>query len=362
MKKNITKYLSKTAQNINPYQWEEGVMQKSLRFDTNTLPSPPPSLKFFLKKMADNCSINEYTDPSYAKLKRLIADYESVEQDMITVTNSGDEAIDILAKTFLNPGDYFVVTPPTYGMFTIQCEINNGKSLEIPLVGKMFKLDAEKIIQASRDPKVKIIFLVNPNNPTATVIPGKTIEKIVKNSYAIVAVDEVYREFYGKSSLWLLKECRNLVILRSFSKFAAMAGARVGYLIANKLLSQKFDSIRFPMGVSLLSYKLAEIVLEKDQKWIKKQIEMIKNERKRLSCELSKFGFYVFPSQANFLLVKIGNKAGEYCRKLKEKGAVIRDRSKKKYLQGCVRITVRSPKENNQLLNKFKEVLYEARD
>lgn len=148
-----------------------------------------------------------------------------------------------------------------------------------------------------------------------------------------------------------------LVILRSFSKFAGLAGERIGYLIASKQLSEKFDSIRFPMGVSFLSYKLAEFVLEKDQGFIKEQVEMIKKERNKLRKELIKLGLIVYPSFANFLLIKIGDRAKEICKKLKDKGIIIRDRSSKKYLEGCVRITVRSRQENDQLLRALKEVI-----
>lgn len=355
--KNINSFLSKVAKNISPYKWEEDILENALRFDTNTLPIPPRSLGVFLRSLESACPINEYADPSYARLKKLIASYEGVDKDMVTVTNSGDEAIDILAKAFLDPGDYFIVTPPTYEMFTIQCEINNGRSLKIPLLKDTFAVDVKRIIADSRGRKVKLIFLCNPNNPTGIVVPREYIEKILRNSKCIVVVDEAYREFYGKSVVPFLKKYENLVILRSFSKFAAIAGARVGYLITNRFLSQKFDGIRFPMGVSYFSYKLAEVVLEKDKDWIKQQIEMIKKERSRLTKELSKFGFYIFPSKANFLLVKVGEKATELCQKLKKRGIIIRDRSKKKYLEGCVRITVRSSKENNRLIRTLKEIL-----
>ncbi len=355
--KNNNQYLSEVAEKIIPYQWEETGLEKTWRFDANTPPFPPKSLPFFLKTMALNCPINEYADPSYTKLKKLIAGYEKAKPSMITVTNSGDEAIDILAKTFLNPGDFFITSPPTYEMFSIQCEINRGINLEVPLLLPDFSIDAEKIIDLANKNRVKIIFLCNPNNPTGTVIPPKVIGEIVKRSKSIVVVDEAYREFYGQSTTFFLQKYDNLVILRSFSKFAAIAGARVGYLISNRFLSQKFDGIRFPMGVSYFSYKLAETVLEKDGNWIKKQIKMIIKERERLTKELTDLGLYVYPSRTNFLLVKVGSGATLLCQKLKKKGFIIRDRSNKKYLDGCVRITVRSSEENRLLLKTIKEVI-----
>lgn len=355
---NIKKILSQAALDVSPYLWEEGISEGVLRFDTNTMPYPPKCFQKFLKSMK-NCPINEYQDPNYTRLKELIAGYEGVEKDMISVTNSGDEAIDILAKTFLNPNEYFITTPPTYEMFEIQCRINKGRNLPIPLVGEGFEVDGEKIIKESKKPKVKIIFLVNPNNPTGSIIPQKSIEKILKNTSAIVVVDEVYREFYGKTVVPLLEKYENLVILRSFSKFAAIAGARVGYLLAKSELVNKFESIRFPMGVCFMSYKLAETVLSEDKKWMDDQIGKIKKERIRLTVELGNLGFRVYPSYANFLLVKIGESASDVCRKLKEKGIVVRDRSKQDYLAGCVRITVRTSQENNLLIRSIKEIIYE---
>lgn len=345
------------AQKIIPYEWETSVVTNSLRFDTNTLPFPPPSVGRFISDMKTSCPINEYSDPTYRGLKQLLSKYENVSSDMITITNSGDEAIDILAKTFLNPGDYFVTTPPTYEMFAIQCEINRGKNREIPLSKKSFQINEKAIIRLANLPKTKLIFLVNPNNPTGSTIELSTIESIARQSDCIVVVDQAYGEFYGRTAVRLLKTYENLVILKSFSKFAGLAGARIGYLLANKSLSQKFDAIRFPMGVSYLSYKLAEAVLANDRDWIKEQITKIRDERKNLSDSLTSLGFLVYPSSANFLLVNMGPKAKKIYRTLKEKGIMLRDRSSKPYLANCVRITVRSKKENKQLIKTLRKII-----
>ena len=230
------KILSKMAQKITPYQWAKNVGPEVLRFDTNTLPSSPPCVNKFLKTLINNCPINEYGDPSYTKLKNLISKYESTPEEMITVTNSGDEALDIICKAFLNDGDYFLTQPPTYEIFKSQCEINRGKVIEVPLLEKTFKPDVKNVIKVLKSTPIKITFVCNPNNPTGTITDLKEIELILKNTSGIVVVDEAYREFYGVTSIPLLAKYNNLVILRSFSKFGAMAGARVGYLIANEKL------------------------------------------------------------------------------------------------------------------------------
>ena len=170
-------------------------------------------------------------------------------------------------------------------------------------------------------------------------------------------MDQAYGEFYGKTAIPLVKKYKNLVILKSLSKFAGLAGARIGYLIANESFSRIFDAIRFPMGVSYLSYKLAETVLTNDQQWMNKQVEMIKNERVRLSQALRALGFFVYPSEANFLLVTMGKNAKTICQKLKSNGMLVRDKSSKPFLSGCVRVTVRSPRENDQLIDTLRKIL-----
>lgn len=345
------------AKIITPYQWAAGVPANVLRFDTNTLPIPPPAVKSLLRELNKSCPINEYNDPSYNKLKKLIADYENTSSEMITVTNSGDEALDVLAKTFLNPNDLFVIQPPTYEMFKLQCEINKGKALEIPLLTDNYTVDIKKLLLVIKNNLVKITFICNPNNPTGTTTSLEIIEKIAKNTNGIVLVDEAYREFYGKTSVQLITKYSNIVVLRSFSKFGAMAGARVGYLIANKKISQTFDAIRFPLGVSMFSAKLAELLLKEDLGWINKQIKLIKQERIRLTQKITKFGFKVYPSQSNFLLVNFGPQASIICEKLKQKNILVRDRSRKKYLEGCVRITICNTEQNKILINSLKAIL-----
>ena len=350
------KYLSEMAKKLTPYEWESNVPEDILRFDTNTLPAPPPCLESFINDLKIKCPINEYGDPSYTKLKGLITGYECFEKEMITVTNSGDEALDIVTKAVLNPRDFFIIQPPTYEMFRIQSEINRGVAIQVPLT-QTFAIDLNRLLKTIKEKQPKIVFICNPNNPTGTVTSTEYIEKILKNSTGVVLVDEVYREFYGKTSVLLLKKYDNLVILRSFSKFGGMAGARIGYLMASSKLSQVFDAIRLPMGVSWFSYKFAELLLEKNTAWIKSQSQMIMRERSRLTKELTELGLNVVPSQANFLLVKVGDKAKELYEKLKDNNILVRDRSNKPYLEGCLRVTVRNREQNNQLIKSLRNII-----
>ncbi|MDO8611180.1 MAG: histidinol-phosphate transaminase, partial [bacterium] len=207
-----------------------------------------------------------------------------------------------------------------------------------------------------KEKPIKITIICNPNNPPGTVYSQELIVKIVKATSGIVLVDEAYREFYGKTAVPLINKFQNIVVLRSFSKFGGMAGARIGYLIASKDLSQIFDAIRFPLGVSMFSAQLAEILLKEDQSWIKKQITLVQKERERFIKELSSLGIYCFPSQSNFILARIGSNANNVCEELKKRNILVRNRSNKKYLEGCIRITIRNPEQNNILINNLKQI------
>lgn len=357
MKQNAKTYVSTIVENLLPYTWEEVPVGKTYRFDMNTLPFIPPSFALFLKKMKQNSCINEYEDPKSSALKKIIAQYEKIDPCMITVTNSADEGIDVLAKTFLNPGDICITTPPTYEMFRIQCTLNRGIVCEIPLSVKTFAVDEDRLISTSKINNVKIMFLVNPNNPTGTIIPPKNLETIIQKANCIVVVDEVYREFYGKSVVPLIATYQNLVVLRSFSKFAGIAGARVGYLVASEKLSSIFEQVKLPMGVSSMSAKLAETVLIRDQHWITKQVKSIVIEREKMTQTIRDLGVTVIPSCANFILMQCGKRASILCEKLRCNGILVRDLSQKKYLEGYVRLTIRSPKENRLLIQALKEIL-----
>lgn len=349
--------LSEVGKNTKPYVWTKGATESMLRFDTNTLPFAPPCLNMFLDSQKEKCLINEYADPSLAKLKKLIARYEKVDSDCITVTNSGDEALDIVAKAFLDPGDRFIIQPPTYDMFAIQLLINRGQLVEVPLKSNTFQIDKDVLIRKAIEQKAKIVIICNPNNPTGSVTSNKVIEYVLKNTNCIVVVDETYREFCKLSAVSLLITYPRLVILRSMSKFAGLAGARVGYLLANRQNTLVFDALRLPMGVSYFSSKLAEYVLTYDRNWLKTQAKAIISERIRLSTQLTKLGLYVYPSRANFILVRIGPKASQICKTLRERNILLRDRSDKPYLEGCVRITIRCREDNDYLVATLSQIL-----
>ncbi|MGD9129001.1 MAG: aminotransferase class I/II-fold pyridoxal phosphate-dependent enzyme [Candidatus Woesebacteria bacterium] len=360
--KNINFLLRDQLKNFKPYVWEleeekygqKYQLKKIVRFDTATPAQIPNIWPDFIQIIDQERAVNDYKDPGYFRLKKAVTQYEQLPKNMVTLTNSGDEAIDVICKTFLNQNDNVIICPPTYGMYKVQTAINGGEVLEVPLK-KNWQLDTQKIINTAKKHKTKIIFLCSPNNPTGTSLDKLDIEYLAQKTNSIILIDEAYREFCEDNFNDLALKYNNVVILRSFSKFACIAGARVGYLIANKQLTKIFDSIRFPMGVSYFSQEIALSVLTtKGLKFIEKFTNKIKQERSRVTKKYLENNFNVIPSEANFFCLYLPGKTAELVEQLKREGLFIKNVSGKKNLNSAVRIGIRAEKDNDLLFEKIK--------
>lgn len=355
-------YLKKSVQNLSPYAWEPTTaelakkyklpIKKIIRLDYNTPGQPPACYHDFIKIIDKNREVNEYQDYSYNDLKKLIAKYERVKKEQVVCGNSGDEMIDIIGKACLNQNDKFIISSPTYSVYKIQSEINGGTAIDVPLTS-FFDLDDTEIINQAKNKKAKLIFICNPNNPTGTVADPKKILNIIKKVKCFVVVDEAYGEFYGRSFKKYIRQYNNLIILKSFSKFARIASARVGYVLTNPQLAPKLDALRFPMGIPYFSMELAKLVLQKDLISIKKNISATISERKRIISVLKKKNIITTNSQANFLLIILPVKSKTVIEKLNNQGLIVRDRNSQ--VPNSIRVTVRDRKTNDLFLkNLFK--------
>ncbi|MFH0819305.1 MAG: aminotransferase class I/II-fold pyridoxal phosphate-dependent enzyme [Patescibacteria group bacterium] len=361
----LNKYLKKSIQNLIPYTWEDTTEQiakknnlkpaQIIRLDYNTPASPPDCYDDFIKVISKKRDVNEYLDFDYEKLKILIAKYENCKTNQVVCGNSGDEMIDIIAKCCLNYNDRFIISSPTYSVYKIQSELVSGKVQDIPL-DKNWQIDDKKIIAKSKNKNVKLIFICNPNNPTGTISEPKKIENIIKKANALVVVDEAYGEFYGKSFKKLINKYNNLIILKSFSKFARIASARVGYVLTNQELATKLDGIRFPMGIPYFSMELAKMVLKKDLENIYKTIKQTISERERIKNILLNNNIKFADSQANFLLIQLDKNSKPVIKKLAKKGIIVRDRNSQ--IKNSIRVTVRDKKTNNLFLNELIKNLW----
>lgn len=300
--------------------------------------------------------LNRYPDPLQLKLKNKLSKIKRVKLDQIFIGNGSDEAIDILYRAFCEPGkEEVIICPPTYGMYEVSANINNIKVVKAPLTKELFQLDLKNILKAITK-NTRLIFICCPNNPTGNGVKWKDIKELLENFKGIVVVDEAYIDFASYNSLIPeLKNYSNLVILQTLSKAWGLAGIRIGLAFASKEIISVFNKIKPPYNINTVSQELAFKALE-NSKEIKNKIKLLVSEREKLSSQLLKFDFIVkvYPSEANFLLVKTTNALKLYTFLIKNK-IVVRNRSNVSLCEECLRITIGTKKENQELLNALKK-------
>jgi histidinol-phosphate aminotransferase len=299
-------------------------------------------------------SYNRYPDPLQLKVKKRLSEIKGVPVKNIFLGNGSDEAIDILFRAFCNPGvDNVITLPPTYGMYEVSANINDVEVRKIPLKSD-YQLNMEAIAEAIDD-HTKIIFICSPNNPTGNSIDRQDIETIIANFNGLVVIDEAYINYSRqKTFIQELTEYSNLVILQTLSKAWGLAGLRVGMAFASEELIEVFNKVKPPYNINEASQELAlEALQNVDQvnNWIKETVA----ERNKLIEELSQCALVIkiYPSDANFILVKTTNPKAIYSY-LVSLGIIVRDRSKVELCDGCLRITIGTPQENVELLNALK--------
>jgi histidinol-phosphate aminotransferase len=296
---------------------------------------------------------NRYPDPFQRKLKERIAEIKEVQPHNLFLGNGSDECIDLLFRLFCISGvDKVSAISPSYGMYAVSAKINNVELNEI-LLNDDFSLPVDRICSSARGSK--LLFICSPNNPTANSFSTSDLLTIVKEFKGIVVLDEAYIDFSEQPSLSnYVDSLPNLVICQTFSKAYGMAGIRLGLLIASKELIGWINKIKPPYNVNLLTQ---EVALERlnDLSQIRKEIELIKEERRKLVKILNSESqiLSVYPSDANFILIKVAN-ANELYDFLIRKGIVVRNRSKQPLCSNTLRLTVGTSEENNKLIQYIK--------
>jgi histidinol-phosphate aminotransferase len=292
--------------------------------------------------------VNRYPDPLQWKLKEQIGAIKGVARENLFLGNGSDECIDLLFRLFCIPGkDRVSAISPSYGMYAVSAKINNIELNEI-LLNEDFSLPVDRILKSSKGSK--LLFICSPNNPTSNSFSVDDILQIVREFEGIVVVDEAYIDFSDQSSLInSVKETSNLVVSQTLSKAFGMAGIRLGLMIASEELISWVNKIKPPYNVNLLTQNFAFQRL-KDFEQTKKEIQLIKEERRKLEDFLNAESriLNVYPSDANFILIKVEN-ADELYHYLIRKGVVVRNRSKQPLCSNTLRLTVGTPEENKKL-------------
>lgn len=293
---------------------------------------------------------NRYPDPLQHALKAKISQLKDVAAEHIFLGNGSDEAIDLLLRIFCEPGeDHVVILPPTYGMYKVSAEIANVAVREIPLKPGLFQPDVSAIL-AQADAHSKLLFLCSPNNPTGNSFSPELVRELLAGFPGIVVVDEAYIDFSAQQSAtrWL-GEFTNLVVMQTFSKAWGLAGIRLGMAFASEEIIGYFNKVKPPYNVNQLTQETALKALN-DKARKGQQVQQVLGQRALLQQYLGGLPFVqrIYPSDANFLLVKMEDARGVYDY-LVGKGIIVRDRSKVALCEGCLRITVGTPAENERV-------------
>ena len=330
--------------NLKPYSSardEYKGFTASVFLDANENPYNPPN--------------NRYPDPLQRELKAGLAGLRKVLPEQIFLGNGSDEAIDLAFRAFCEPGqDNVVAIDPTYGMYQVCADVNNVEYRKV-LLDESFRFSAEKLLAAADD-RTKLIFLCSPNNPTGNELPRDEVEKTLKGFDGLVILDEAYNDFSGTPTMLAhLGEYPNLVVLQTFSKAWASAGIRLGMAFASPDIIALFNKIKYPYNVNLLTQKEGLNRLEncrETERWIKILIE----ERKVLMKDVAKLHCVgkVFPSDANFFLVRVTDAVGIY-NYLVSLGVIVRNRHTVALCGDCLRITVGTRAENERLIEALKK-------
>lgn len=338
---DLERLVRKNIRNLKPYSSARsefaGKAEVFMDANENAFGSPAGS------------DFNRYPDPLQTELKSKIAPIKGVETSQIFIGNGSDEAIDLLFRIFCEPGrDACVICPPTYGMYRVSADINDVAVNEIRLTDD-FQLDVPAILALISD-NTKLIFICSPNNPTGNLMRREAIIEIAGKFNGIVVVDEAYIDFAAELSMTAeLAQLPNLVILQTFSKAWGMAALRVGLAFASAKIIDLMNRVKPPYNVSGIAQRAVIDALSESEtvgRWIVSAIE----QRTALNESLLRFDFVekVYPSAANFILVKVTDADAVY-RYLVEQKIVVRNRNNVELCDGCLRITVGTAGENRRL-------------
>lgn len=308
-----------------------------------------------------NSPYNRYPDPLQQKVKELLAPIKGVKPEQIFLGNGSDEAIDLLFRIFCEPQkDNVVAIAPTYGMYEVCADINNVVYRSV-LLDSQFQLDADQLLSAVDD-STKLIFICSPNNPSGNNLEREEIIKVIQHFSGIVVVDEAYSDFSSQKPLREdLNKYPNLVVLNTFSKAWGCAGIRLGMAFAQKSIIDLFNKVKYPYNVNELTQKEALEVLRKRfdvDRWVK----TILREREQMVKAFGELDICVkmYPTDANFFLAQVTD-ADKIYAYLVSKGIIVRNRNCVVRCGNCLRVTIGTTQENNQLLAALRSYKKEER-
>ena len=305
-----------------------------------------------LRALSEMSDISIYPDNQQQELRRLLAQYVNTPVERIVAGHGSNTLIDMLVRLFVGPGDEVINSVPTFDIYRFSTEICGGAVVNVPRDDD-YNIDTAGIIRSIND-KTKLVFVASPNNPTGNVVRRDDVVNILETGVPLL-LDEAYYEFYGKTLVPLTERYNNLMILRSFSKWAGLAGLRVGYGVFPPRIAEYLMAIKIPHNISIIAEMAVRESLT-DLEYLQERILDIVTEKDRLYQELQTITWLkVFPSQANFVFCNIleGN-ARELFLNLEKKGILVRYFNIP-LLENSIRITIGKPEHTDALLQALRE-------
>lgn len=348
------KYLKKCLLDFQNYETKP--LKEKYIVNANESPfniTDEDNMKSTILEIIKNYDFNRYPDPNAMELRKELSKFTNVQLENIICGNGGDEIINLIIMTFIEPKDYVVVHSPSFEMYNISTTINNGKIIKVEDKND-FVIDSAKIIEKANEFKAKMIFLCVPNNPTGYLMKKDEIEKIIDSTEGIIVLDEAYIEFSDIEAINYLNNDR-VIVVRTLSKLFGLAGLRIGYGIGSKNMINCLNKVKPPYNVNGLTQRIATEVL-KNKESIIKRIEFFKYERNRVTEELKKFSYLkVYDSSTNFILVKIDEKyIDEILLNLEKNSILPKIYKNRKDLENCIRISMSTKEVNDLILDSFK--------
>lgn len=299
-------------------------------------------------------NIHEYPDPNQKKLRLALSEYTGAKFEQIVASSGSDELIDIIIRLFLDPDDKLIDAQPTFGMYEFLAKIQGAEVVSVSR-NVDFSIDLEAI-SACLDNKTKLIFIASPNNPTGDIIKINELIELL-NKKIIVVVDETYFEFCGESYFNLINDYENLIIIRSFSKWAGLAGLRIGYAISNPEIIKRIIQIKQPYNINSAAEYVAIKAMNNKKKLFEKVNILMEQKDKIYNFLHNKNEIKVYPSKANFVLCDLKNlNADEIYEGLAKKGIFVRKFSNK-FLSNALRISAGTPEQTRKLLQELEKLI-----
>lgn len=294
-------------------------------------------------------TLNRYPDPQQTALKELISKQKELPINQVLLGNGSDEVLDLIVRAFCEPNQDSILTlPPTYGMYGVLAQLNSIENIEVSL-SKDFNINVDQVLKQVK-PSTKLLFICSPNNPSGNIMDVNAVTRLLKAFDGLVVIDEAYIDFTTIES-WMqhLNTFPNLIVTQTLSKAYGLAGIRLGTCYASKEIIAVLNKIKPPYNINSLTQQAAIEALQNNE--VSEQVSSILREREKLANALASCFFVkkIYPSDANFILIKVDDANKRYDELLRH-GIVIRNRTTQLGCENCLRISLGTPAENKQLL------------